>query len=100
MDEVSDADLNNAIAAAIEDTAIPHVDRDKIFQLYDHGRAAELADKVLMLVREAAAMPITWGDMTLAEGVQDILRRFSELHPELTPEALAEIGRCVGWQLR
>lgn len=38
--------------------------------------------------------------MTLAEGVNDIISRFSVLHPELSPEALDQIGRCVGWQLR
>lgn len=45
-------------------------------------------------------MPIDWGTMTLAQGVNDIMARFSERYPELSAEALQEIGRCVGWQWR
>lgn len=52
------------------------------------------------MVREAVAMPIDWGNMTLAEGVNDTMRRFGKVHPELSPDALEEIGRCVGWNLR
>ncbi|SKS05554.1 Uncharacterised protein [Mycobacteroides abscessus subsp. abscessus] len=55
---------------------------------------------MVKIVREAVAMPIDWGTMTLAEGVNDIMGRFSQKHPELSPQALEEIGRCVGWQLR
>lgn len=57
-------------------------------------------DEVMALVREAASMPIKWGSMSLVEGVNDIMARFSATHPELTREALFQIGRCVGWQLR
>jgi hypothetical protein len=38
--------------------------------------------------------------MSLEEGVNDILQRFRCKHPELSDEALHEIGRCVGWNLR
>lgn len=97
---MTDDELNNAIVAAIADTAIPHVDRDKVVALFGPEAGAILANRVSVLVREAASTPIEWGEMTLAEGVQDILDRFSTAHPELSSEALAEIGRCVGWQLR
>ncbi|MDY6997009.1 MAG: hypothetical protein SW019_10455 [Actinomycetota bacterium] len=92
--------MNEAVVAAIKDTAVPHVDRNKILELYGNEPGTDLADRVAALVKEAASMPIEWGQMTLAEGVQDILDRFSTLHPELSHEALREIGRCVGWQLR
>ena len=92
--------MNEADIAAIKDTAIPHVDRNRILELYGDERGSGLADRVTALVNEAASMPIEWGQMTLAEGVQDILGRFSARHPELSHEALTEIGRCVGWQLR
>jgi hypothetical protein len=45
-------------------------------------------------------MPIEWGDMTLVQGVNDIMARFRKLHPGLTVDALREIGRCVGWNWR
>jgi hypothetical protein len=32
--------------------------------------------------------------------VNDILQRFHKKHPDLSPEALHQIGRCVGWNLR
>lgn len=41
-------------------------------------------DEVLALVKEAIATPIEWGNMTLVEGVNDIMARFSAIHPELT----------------
>jgi hypothetical protein len=46
------------------------------------------------------AVPIEWGDMTLVQGVNDIMARFRTLHPGLTVDALREIGRCVGWNWR
>lgn len=92
--------VNEAVVAAIKDTAIPHVDQNRILELYGNERGSGLADRVAALVNEAASMPIEWGQMTLAEGVQDILGRFSARHPELSHDALTEIGRCVGWQLR
>lgn len=30
--------------------------------------------------------PIEWGDMTLAEGVNDVMTRFGHKHPELSPK--------------
>jgi hypothetical protein len=51
-------------------------------------------------VRQANAMPIEWCDMTLVQGVDDIMSRFRKLHPGLTVDALREIGRCVGWNWR
>lgn len=73
--------------------------RNKILELYGIERGNDLAERVSALVNEAASMPMKWGQMTLAEGVQDILGRVSVRHPELSHEALTEIGRCVGWQL-
>ena len=92
--------INRAIIAGIQDSAIPKVDREKILATFGDAEGNALADKVSELVHEAASMPVDWGDMTLRQGVEDILGRFRERHPDLSPEALHEIGRCVGWQLR
>ena len=92
--------INEAIIISISETAIPRVDRQKLIDHYGEIEGSDMADRVIDLVREAVAMPIDWGTMTLAEGVNDIIGRFSQRHPELLPEALEEIGRCVGWQLR
>lgn len=92
--------INRAVVASIQDSAIPRVDRDKILAIFGAEEGNAVADEVEKLVREAVSMPIEWGNMTLAEGVKDILSRFQQRYPELSPEALHEIGRCVGWQLR
>lgn len=94
------AAVNAAIVVAIGDTAIPHIDEQKMLDVYGPAQAPSLIASVSALVHEAVAMPIEWGNMTLAEGVNDILRRFQEKHPDLSREALHEIGRCVGWNLR
>jgi hypothetical protein len=94
------AAINAAIVVAIGDTAIPHIDEQKMLDVYGPAQAPSLIASVSALVHEAVAMPIEWGNMTLAEGVNDILRRFQEKHPDLSQEALHEIGRCVGWNLR
>jgi len=54
----------------------------------------------MRIVREASSMPIEWGTMSLVEGVNDIMARFSATYPELSREALFQIGRCVGWLWR
>jgi hypothetical protein len=96
-----DADrINEAVVTSIRESAIPGVDRQKLIDRYGESEGSAVADRVIAIVREAVAMPIDWGDMTLAEGVNDIMGRFSQLHPELSSEALEEIGRCVGWNLR
>ncbi|AMU28059.1 Hypothetical protein ERS075564_03996 [Mycobacteroides abscessus] len=96
-----DADLiNEAIVTSIQDSAIPRVDLQKLTDQYGPDEGNQLGEQVVKIVREAVAMPIDWGTMTLAEGVNDIMGRFSQKHPELSPQALEEIGRCVGWQLR
>ncbi|MDG5481313.1 hypothetical protein [Mycolicibacterium gadium] len=96
-----DADrINEAIVTGIGETGIPRVDRQRLIDLYGESEGSVLAERVVAMVQEAVAMPIEWGDMTLAEGVNNIMGRFSQLHPELSPEALQEIGRCVGWNLR
>ncbi|MGV0646326.1 hypothetical protein ABQE44_23310 [Mycolicibacterium sp. XJ2546] len=96
-----DADtINEAITIGISGSPIPIVDRQKLIDRYGDDKGGVVADRVTDLVREAVAMPIDWGNMNLAEGVSNILYRFSQRHPELSPEALEEIGRCVGWQLR
>jgi hypothetical protein len=92
--------INQAIVLGIADSAIPRVDRQKLIDNYGQTEGGIIADQVLAIVTEAVAMPIEWGNMTLVQGVEDIMTRFSERHPELSPEALEEIGRCVGWQLK
>jgi hypothetical protein len=94
------AAINAAIVVAIGDTAVPHIDKEKMVEVYGPAQAESLIAYVSELVHEAVGMPIEWGNMTLAEGVNDILQRFREQHPELSQEALHEIGRCVGWNLR
>ncbi|BBZ06314.1 hypothetical protein MDOR_04830 [Mycolicibacterium doricum] len=92
--------INEAVVIGISESAIPRVDRQKLIDHYGADEGNVIADRVIELVREAVAMPIDWGTMTLAEGVNDIIGRFGQRHPELSAEALEEIGRCVGWQLR
>lgn len=96
-----DADaINAAVVAAIKGSRIPRIDKEKILEIFGTAQGEVLAAKVSELVREAVSMPIEWGNMTLEQGVNDILQRFHERHPELSREALHEIGRCVGWNLR
>lgn len=92
--------INAAIVVAIGGTAVPHVDGQKMREVYGPSQAESLIVRVAELVHEAASMPIEWGEMTLTEGVNDILRGFHEKHRDLSDEALHEIGRCVGWNLR
>lgn len=96
-----DADaINRAIVIGIQDAAIPRVDRDKVLGAFGSEQGNALADKVSELVHEAVSMPIDRGNKSLQEGVMDMLERFHEPHPDLSADALREIGRCVGWQLR
>jgi hypothetical protein len=97
MDE---ADINTALVAAIKDSSVPRIDKDKVVELFGTTEGETLTTRISELVREAVGMPIEWDDMTLEEGVNDILRRFHDKHPELSQEALHQIGRCVGWNLR
>jgi hypothetical protein len=92
--------VNAAIVIAIKDTAIPSIDSQKLLEVFGAAKGELLSAQISALVREAVAMPINWGNMTLAEGVNDILQRFHDRHPKLSREALHEIGRCVGWNLR
>jgi CRP-like cAMP-binding protein len=92
--------LNSAIVTAIKDSVVPGIDKEKLLQAFGDTEGEALNTQISGLVREAVSMPIDWGIMTLEEGVNDILRRFHERHPELSQEALHEIGRCVGWNLR
>jgi len=92
--------INAAVVAAIQDTAVPRIDTEKLTEIYGAEQGELLNAQISDLVTEAVSMPIEWGTMTLKDGVNDILRRFHEKHPELSPEALHEIGRCVGWNLR
>ncbi|KAA0080215.1 hypothetical protein CIW52_25960 [Mycolicibacterium sp. P9-64] len=94
---MDDSELSRAVVEGIGHTAVPHVDEAKLLSIYGQGPGAQVAAEVLALVREANAMPIEWGDMTLVQGVNDIMARFRTLHPGLTVDALREIGRCVGW---
>lgn len=92
--------LSEAVVVGISESAVPGVSRDKIFEAYGPVDGPTIFDDVVALVREAASMPIEWGSMSLVEGVNDIMARFSATHPELSREALFQIGRCVGWQWR
>lgn len=101
MKETTDPSIiNSAIIAAIKGSDIPQIDQQKIIEVFGPSASGALSAQVVALVQEATRMPIEWGDMTLEQGVNDILRRFHELHPEISPEALHEIGRCVAWHLR
>ncbi|ORA16871.1 hypothetical protein [Mycobacterium arosiense] len=94
------ATINAAIVVAIGGTAIPHVDVQKMREVYGPSQAEALALRVSDLVQEAASMAIEWGDTTVVGSVNDLVRRFREKHQDLSGEALHEIGRCVGWNLR
>ncbi|WP_083212188.1 hypothetical protein [Mycobacterium intracellulare] len=95
----SDA-LSAAVVLAIKDCAVPHIDRRKLAQAFGMTQGRLLAARISALVQEAVGLPVDWRDMTLEQGVNAILLRFSDRHPELSQEALHEIGRCVGWNLR
>ncbi|MGH3554046.1 MAG: hypothetical protein ACRDT5_15950 [Mycobacterium sp.] len=92
--------LNTAVVVAIKDSAVPRIDKEKVVEFFGTAQGEVLTAKISELVREAVGMPIEWGKMSLEEGVNDILQRFHDRHPELSQEALHEIGRCVGWNLR
>ncbi len=92
--------INTAVVVAIKDSPVPRIDKEKLIEVFGTTQGEDLAGKISELVREAVAMPIEWGNKTLEEGVNDILRRFHDRHPELSQDALHEIGRCVGWNLR
>ena len=97
---MDDSELSTAIVESIGHTAVPHVDKERLLAIYGPEAGAGIGADVLALVRQANAMPIEWGDMTLVQGVNDIMARFRKLHPGLTVDALREIGRCVGWNWR
>ena len=97
---MDDSELSTAIVESIGHTAVPHVDKERLLAIYGPEAGAGIGADVLALVQQANAMPIEWGDMTLVQGVNDIMARFRKLHPGLTVDALREIGRCVGWNWR
>lgn len=92
--------ISAAIVVSMGDSAIPSVDREKVVATYGETLGERLFGEVGGLVKEAASMPIDWGGMSLAEGIRDIMTRFGACRPELSAEALEEIGRCVGWHFR
>jgi hypothetical protein len=92
--------ISEAVVAAIKDSAVPRIDKEKLIEIYGAEQGEVLAKKISELVREAVGMPIEWGNMNLEEGVNDIMGRFHDKHPEVSKDALHEIGRCVGWNLR
>ena len=92
--------LNEAVVLSISESAVPGVDQEKILNAYGPADGPAIYDEVMKIVREAGSMPIEWGNMSLVEGVNDIMARFSAIHPELTRDALFQIGRCVGWLWR
>jgi hypothetical protein len=92
--------LNEAIVLSITESNVPGVSQDKIVDAYGAVDGPVVFDAVMKVVREAASQQIDWSDKSLVEGVNEIMSRFSALHPELTREALFQIGRCVGWLWR
>lgn len=68
--------------------------------MYGPVSGPAIYDDVMKIVREASSMPIEWGTMSLVEGVNDLMARYGVMHPELTRDALFQIGRCVGWLWR
>lgn len=98
--EMNGSALSDAVVEATSHTAVPHVDSAKLIATHGDVEGPNLAAAVLQLVQEANAMPIEWGDMTLVQGVNDIMSRYRQIHPELSDDALREIGRCVGWNWR
>src|SRR4051812_49335644 len=97
---MDDFELSKAVVEEIGHTAMPHVDKARLLEIYGPGRGAQMVVEVVALAQEADAMPIEWGDMTLVQGVNDVMARFRALHPGLSVDALREIGRCVGWNWR
>lgn len=93
-------EINVAVVVAISNTAVPHIDKDRILETFGREKGEVLSRTVSDLVQEAVSMPIEWGTMALEEGVADLLGRFHDMHPELSQDAVHEIGRCVGWNLR
>lgn len=98
--EMNQSVLSDAVVEAISHTAVPHVDSVRLIAAHGDVEGTKLAATVRQLVQEANAMPIDWGDMTLAQGVNDMMSRYRQIHPELSDDALREIGRCVGWNWR
>lgn len=92
--------INTAVIVAINGSTIPRIEKSRILEKFEAEEGELLAAQVSDLVREAVAMPVEWSGMTLREGVNHVLGRFHEKHPELSREALYEIGRCVGWNVR
>lgn len=92
--------INAAVVLAIKDSAVPKIDEQKLLDVFGVADGQWLVARVSTLVQEAVDMPIDWDNMTLEQGVAHILRCFHGKHPDLSPEALHEIGRCVGWNLR
>lgn len=97
---MNESALSDAVVEAIGHTAVPHVDSAKLIAAHGDAEGTKLAAAVLRLAQEANAMPIEWGDMTSVQGVNDIMARYGKIHPELSVDALREIGRCVGWHWR
>lgn len=97
---MQDDDVNRAVVVGIADSAAPRVDRARIVQEFGDELGAQMADEVESLVREAAATPVEWGTKSLLQVVEEILEEVHRARPELSPDALHEIGRCVGWQWR
>ncbi|WP_082960374.1 MULTISPECIES: hypothetical protein [unclassified Mycobacterium] len=97
---MDDNALNEPIVIAIKDSAVPRIDKQKLVERYGAGLGETLASEIATIIQEAVKMPIEWGGMTLEEGMNDIMKRFARFHPELSKEALHEIGRCVAWNWR
>lgn len=90
--------MNEALVMSSGQSAVPDIDRDKLLEAYGSVYGPAVFDDVMTVVKEAASLPIEWRTMSLTDGIDDIMARFSVMHPELTREALFQVGRCVGWQ--
>lgn len=76
--------LSEAVVVGISGSAVPGVSRDRILEMYGPVDGPVVFDEVVALVREAVAMPIEWGTMSLAEGTP---QKPLQPHPRPTPAA-------------
>jgi hypothetical protein len=56
--------VNRAVVAAIKDSAVPCIDKEKVVEIFGPAQGEMLTAKIFELVREAVGMPIEWGNIT------------------------------------
>lgn len=77
-------------------SAVPDIDRDKLLEACGSVYGPAVFDDVMTVVKEAASLPIEWRTMSLTDGIDDIMARFSVMHPE-THTRGSFSGRTVCW---